>query len=111
MASVHRADLHGLDGSVTPVALKRMLPQAVAQRELRLAFRHEARLMRYLKHPNIAATYDAGNYRETEFIAMEYVPGYTLLEIVQHCGKTVGSVPEPITLNIAAQLCAALDYA
>src|SRR5689334_6399512 len=107
MASVHRAELCGLDGSRTPVALKRMLPQAAAQRELRLAFRHEGRLMRHLKHPNIAVTYDAGNYRETEFIAMEYVAGPTLLELVDHCRDTVGHIPEPITLNIAAQICAA----
>jgi serine/threonine-protein kinase len=111
MATVHRAELVGADGTKTDVALKRMLPEAVVKRELRLAFRHEARLMRYLHHANIPKTYDAGNYRETEFIAMEYVAGPTILDIFRHCGPTVGFVPEPITLNIAAQLCDALDYA
>jgi eukaryotic-like serine/threonine-protein kinase len=111
MASVHRAELRGADGTTKEVALKRMLPEAVVQRQLRLAFRHEARLMRYLSHPNIPKTYDAGNYRETEFIAMEYVGGPTLRDLFFHAGKTVGFVPEPIVLNLSAQLCDALDYA
>ncbi|HUS30250.1 MAG TPA: serine/threonine-protein kinase, partial [Kofleriaceae bacterium] len=111
MASVHRAELRGADGTTKEVALKRMLPEAVVQRQLRLAFRHEARLMRYLDHPNIPKTYDAGNYRETEFISMEYIGGPTLRDVFAHSGKTVGFVPEPVALNIVAQLCDALDYA
>lgn len=111
MASVHRAELRGADGTTKEVALKRMLPEAVVQRQLRLAFRHEARIMRYLHHPNIPKTYDAGNYRETEFIAMEYVGGPTLRDLFSQSSKTVGFVPEPIVLNLAAQLCDALDYA
>jgi serine/threonine-protein kinase len=47
----------------------------------------------------------------TYFIAMEYVRGPTLKELVTHCGATVGGVPEPITLYLTAQLCDALDHA
>jgi serine/threonine protein kinase len=42
---------------------------------------------------------------------MEYLPGPTLKQLVQHCGMTVGAVPTPIVLNVAAQICDALDYA
>src|SRR5947208_16588989 len=101
MASVHRAELVGADGTRTEVALKRMLPEAVVQRQLRLAFRHEARLMKYLHHPNIPKTYDAGNYRETEFIAMEYVGGTTLRDLFVQSARTVHVIPEPIVLGIA----------
>src|ERR1043165_8169055 len=95
MATVHRAELVGADGTKTDVALKRMLPEAVVKRELRLAFRHEARLMRYLHHANIPKTYDAGNYRETEFIAMEYVAGPTILDIFRRSARTAVFAPEP----------------
>jgi serine/threonine protein kinase len=99
------------DGSIREVALKRMRPEAVTRRDMRLAFRHEGRLMKHLHHPNIAETYDVGNYRETEFIVMEFVPGPTLQRLIAQCGQTVGSVPTPIALNLAGQICDALDYA
>lgn len=109
MASVHRAELPAKAGAARQVALKRLLP--TLKRELVALFLDEARLLRYLRHPNIAETYDSGRVFGTYFIAMEYVPGRTLRDLVEHCGKTVGSVPEPITLNLAAQLCDALDHA
>lgn len=109
MATVHRAELPQRDGSRKQVALKRLLP--TLQREIVALFLDEARLLRFLHHPNIAATYDSGKVFGTYFIAMEYVRGPTLKELVSHCATTVGGVPEPITLYLAAQLCDALDHA
>ena len=108
MATVHRAELHTPRG-VQHVALKRLVP--TLQRELVALFLDEARLLRHLQHPNIAATYDSGRVFGTYFIAMEHVRGPTLKEAIEHCGVTVGSVPQPITLSLAAQLCDALDHA
>jgi serine/threonine protein kinase len=111
MSSVHLAEVADKDGSTKLVALKRLLPRAAARKELRASFLHEARLTPYLHHPNIAATYDSGKVGESSYIAMEYVPGPTLKELVEHCGATVGNVPTEITLNIVAQVCEALDHA
>lgn len=108
MATVHRAEREVARG-VQQVALKRLVP--TMQRELVALFLDEARLLRYLQHPNIAATCDSGRVFGTYFIAMEYVRGPTLKQLVEHCGVTVGSVPQPIALNLAAQLCDALDHA
>ncbi len=108
MATVHRAELRS-PRATKQVALKRLLP--TLKRELVSLFLDEAKLLRYLEHPNIAATYDSGRVFGTYFIAMEYVAGPTLKELVEQCAVTVGSVPQPITLNLAAQLCAALDHA
>jgi serine/threonine protein kinase len=108
MATVHRAELTARDGT-HEVALKRLLP--TMQKELVALFLDEARLLRYLQHPNIAATYDSGRVFGTYFIAMEYVRGPTLKELVEQCSVTTGSVPQAITLNMAAQLCDALDHA
>ncbi len=108
MATVHRAEIQD-KGGVRQVALKRMIP--TLKREVVQLFLDEARLLRYLKHPNIADTYDSGKVFGSYYIAMEYVRGPTLKELVAHCGMTVGAVPQPITLNLAAQLCDALDHA
>ncbi|MBA3503304.1 MAG: serine/threonine protein kinase, partial [Deltaproteobacteria bacterium] len=108
MATVHRAELSTREGK-QEVALKRLLP--TMQKELVALFLDEARLLRYLKHPNIATTFDSGRVFGTYFIAMEYVRGPTLKELVEHCAVTTGSVPQAITLNLGAQLCDALDHA
>jgi len=108
MATVHRAELPTV-GGIQQVALKRLVP--TMKRELVALFLDEARLLRYLQHPNIAATCDSGRVFGTYFIAMEYVRGPTLKELVEQCGVTVGWVPQAITLNLAAQLCDALDHA
>ncbi len=109
MATVHRAVQELPRGGTREVALKRLLPSL--QRELVALFLDEAKLLRYLDHPNIAATYDSGRVFGTYFIAMEYVRGATLKELVEHCAVTTGSVPQPIALFLAAQLCEALDHA
>jgi eukaryotic-like serine/threonine-protein kinase len=108
MATVHRAELTTPRGT-QQVALKRLVP--TMKRELVALFLDEARLLRYLQHPNIAAASDSGRMFGTYFIVMEHVRGPTLKELVEHCRVTVGSVPEPVTLNLAAQLCDALDHA
>ena len=108
MATVHRAELATKTG-VQQVALKRLFP--TLQRELVSLFLDEARLLRYLQHPNIAATFDSGRVFGTYFIAMEHVRGPTLKQLIEHCSVTVGSVPQAITLNLAAQLCDALEHA
>jgi serine/threonine protein kinase len=108
MATVHRAERPAA-GGVQQVALKRLVP--TMQRELVALFLDEARLLRHLQHPNIAATWDSGRVFGRYFIAMEYIRGPTLKELVEHCGVTVGSVPQAITLDLAAQLCDALDHA
>jgi serine/threonine-protein kinase len=109
MATVHRAELPQRDGSKKQIALKRLMP--TYQKEIVALFLDEARLLRYLHHPNIAETYDSGKVFGTYFIAMEYAKGPTLKELVAHCSATVGAVPQEITLSLAAQLCDALDHA
>jgi serine/threonine-protein kinase len=108
MATVHRAEIEER-GRTRQVALKRLIP--TLQKEIVNLFLDEARLLRYLKHANIAQTYTSGKIFGTHFIAMEYVKGPTLKELVTHCGQTVGAVPQPVALNLAAQLCDALDHA
>lgn len=108
MATVHRAEQDTPRG-VRQVALKRLVP--TLDRKLVALFLDEARLQRYLHHPNIPETYDSGRVFGTYFIAMEYIPGRTLKELIAHCRAVVGPVPQSIVLNLAAQICDALDYA
>jgi len=108
MATVHRAERDTPKG-LQEVALKRLTP-SLDEKPVKW-FLDEARLLRYLHHPNIANTYDSGRVFGTYFIAMEYVKGPTIRELIQHCSTTVGPVPQAIVLNLMGQLCDALDYA
>ncbi len=108
LASVHLARSPAIKN---PVALKRLYPHIATIRELVGSFIDEARLARYLQHPGIARIYEYGRLRGTYFIAFEFVPGPTLLQFQQHCTAHVGRIPVPVVLEIAYQLCDALDHA
>ena len=108
MASVHRAE-QDTPAGIKQIALKRLTP-TLDKKSVGL-FLDEARLLRYLHHQNIPETYDSGRVYGTYFIAMEYIEGSTVKSLIDHCSATVGPVPVPIVLNLASQLCDALDYA
>ena len=75
------------------------------------AFTHEARLASHLRHANCAQTYDLGKVDDTYFIAMEYVPGPTLHQIIKHCNAAAGLCPIPVAVNILLQVLDGLDHA
>jgi len=111
MATVNRAEMRGLAGFRKRVALKRLHPHIAKDPSMLQSFVHEARLASYLHHPNIAQTYDLGRAGDSYFIAMEYVPGPTLAQLLRRTAAAAVSVPIPIALAILSQLCDALDYA
>ena len=111
MATVHVAETRSGGGFRKRVALKRLLRHAAENPELVRLFIDEARLSRYLKHANIAQTYDFGKVGDTYFMAMELVQGPTLTQLVRQTKETIGVIPFPITMNILIQVLDALDYA
>ncbi len=111
MASVHMADWRPPGGIARRVALKRLFPHIADNAELVAMFIDEARLARYLKHPNIAQVYEFGRIEGTYFIAFELVKGPTVQQLARHCAEHVGYIPVPIVLEIGMQLCEALYHA
>jgi serine/threonine protein kinase len=110
MAQVHRAVAANADVPRS-VALKRMLSHIAASEDMVKSFVREARLASYLRHQNVAQTYDLGRVGDTYFIVMELITGRNLREVLRHCGATTGPMPVPVALNILNQICDALDYA
>ncbi len=111
MATVHRAELPGIEGFSKQVALKRMLPILATNEEVVKAFVREARLASYLQHVNCAQTYELGNIDGTYFIAMELIQGRSLRDVMDRCDAKQISMPVPIALDILNQVLDALDYA
>ena len=110
MAQVHRAVAANSDVK-RPVALKRMLSHIASSEDMVKSFVREARLASYLRHSNVAQTYDLGRVGDTYYIVMELITGRNLREVLRHCGATTGPMPVPCALNILNQVCDALDYA
>ncbi len=89
-----------------PVAVKVLPPERVTDPERRLRFIQEARAASALNHPNIVHVYDIDQAGGTDFIAMEYVPGKPLDELIPRKGMRLGD-----TLKYAIQIADALAAA
>ncbi len=89
------------------VALKVLHPALSAHPELQQRFRREARSAGRLVHPNIVIVFDAAEDRGTSFLVMEYLDGPTLATVIEREGPL--SVQRSV--QIAIQICDALDYA
>jgi serine/threonine-protein kinase len=63
------------------VALKRILPHLVHEREFVEMFLDEAKLVARINHPNVVQIFDFGKAETTFYIAMEYLAGADLATV------------------------------
>lgn len=103
MGVVYRAQDTNLERMV---ALKVLPPGMMSDNSLRLRFVREAKAASALHHPNIITIYDIGSSDGIEFIAMEYVQGNTLRDILTRKRLSVSEA-----LNYAIQSAQALHAA
>jgi serine/threonine protein kinase len=89
------------------VALKVLLPGLVNDPGYMERFHLEARAIAKLRHPNIVTIYDEGNERGVHFIAMEFLEGKDLHQLV----KEKGSLQIQEAVEMAKCIAGALDYA
>jgi serine/threonine protein kinase len=82
MAELFLADYLREDGFRKTVAVKKVLPHLADNRDFIDMFIREARLAALLQHPNVVQIADFGKIQNAYFIAMEYVEGKNLAEIM-----------------------------
>jgi serine/threonine-protein kinase len=70
-------------------------------------FRREAKNAAALNHPSIVSIYDRGEAEDTYYIAMEYLDGRTLKELI--VGR--GAAPINVAIEYARQILSALRFA
>lgn len=102
----------GVDPAINrPVALKTIRLDFVADQtemeELRDRLTREARAAGKLSHPNIVTIYDIGAEKNLHYIAMEYLEGQTLENLI----KRRVQFSYKIIANIISQICKAMQYA
>jgi len=83
MGQVFRAHDPRLDRRV---AIKTLTAAGLADQTLAIRFRQEGRAAARLNHPNIVHVYDVGIEGDTAYLVLEYVPGGSLHDRVEHHG-------------------------
>ena len=89
------------------VALKLLNDRHANDEQFVERFRREAQSAAGLNHPNIVSIFDRGQAEGTYYIAMEYLEGRTLKELLVRNGPS----PVPIAIDYARQILGALGFA
>lgn len=103
MGVVYRAHDTRLDRDV---ALKVLPPERSSDAEGRRRLIQEARAASALNHPNIVTIYEVGFERGVDFIAMEYVEGQVLAQVIPK-----GGLPAARAIDYAIGIASALQKA
>jgi len=111
MSTLFLALARGAAGFSKLVVLKRVLPGMAGQRDFVKRFLEEARVMAGFSHPYIAQVFDLDQADKDYFLAMEFVPGATLLEIVNACIEDSEQMPSGLALAAVRDTALALHYA
>ncbi|GLH73185.1 hypothetical protein GETHLI_16870 [Geothrix limicola] len=97
----------GVDPSIgREVAIKTILPASAQGGEAKERFSREARAAGVLNHPNLVTIYEFGEDQGVLYIAMEFVRGHDLDELLQEQSLTRSEA-----LEVLAQVCDGLGFA
>ena len=111
MAEVFKAKAFGVEGFERIIAIKRILPNMADDDEFINMFVDEARIAVQLSHANIVQIYELGKFEGQYYIAMEYVSGKDLRQILDFYRKRDELLPLPAAAYLASKICDGLDYA
>jgi serine/threonine-protein kinase len=93
-----------------PVALKVLLPEFSKDEEEMQRFVRAMKTVLPLRHPNLIAVYGAGKSGPHCWVAMEYIAGETLTEVIQRIG-VASMLDWKHTYRVAVEVGRALAYA
>ena len=86
------------------VALKVLPRSRRMDRRARARFMREARASAQLEHPNIVTTYDVGQEGEITYLALQYIEGQSLYQVIRQQGRLAPSLAADITYQVALAL-------
>jgi serine/threonine protein kinase len=108
MAEVFRARAHGPGGYQRELIIKRVLPHLAQDPSFIRAFVDEAKILGMLHHPNIVGVYDFGEDPGGHYLALEYLDGPSLAEIMDRRQHEGAPVPIGVAAFIAREICLGL---
>lgn len=106
MAEIHLATDRGSHGFERLVVIKRILPHLAERPDFIQMFLQEARVQARVNHPNVVQIYELDEADGLPFIAMEYVDGSSLRELVKTGADAGHPLPIGVVVNLVSQACA-----
>ena len=112
MAEVYRARLRD-DVSRQPrlLAIKVMRPQLAREARFVDMFHREGQLALLLRNRCIVETVEIGKIEGRHYIAMEYIGGRDLTQVLRRCQESNQRIPVPHAVYIAARIAEGLHFA
>ncbi|HEY8209875.1 MAG TPA: serine/threonine-protein kinase, partial [Myxococcaceae bacterium] len=98
-------------GAKEPLVMKWILPHLSTDPSFVQMLLNEARVAARLNHPNVARILDLGEADGTFYIAMEYVRGEDLGQLMRQAWRVGQWISHPVSMRIMSECCAALAYA
>ncbi|MEL6547180.1 MAG: serine/threonine-protein kinase, partial [Myxococcota bacterium] len=111
MGEIFYGKIAGVEGFEREVAIKKMLPHLSADRSFIDMMVKEAKLTVLLNHPNIVQVFDLAREGDEYYIAMEYVPGTNVGQLLELCFKRRVFLPVEVCLFITMKVLRGLAYA
>jgi serine/threonine protein kinase len=111
MAEVFLAKAAGPMGFEKTLVVKRILPHLAEDPAFVEMFLSEAKLAAQLNHPNIVQIFDFGEADDTYFLAMEYIDGLNLREIIRRAGELSLTLQVAVCARIISAACEGLAFA
>jgi serine/threonine-protein kinase len=111
MARVVLATLRGAGGFEKKLVVKQIRDELASDDEFVKRFVEEAKTTVALAHPNIVPVYELGVELGTYFLAMEFVEGASLADLLRAGGGEKRALTPDEGAYVGIEVCRALDYA
>ncbi|WP_394827040.1 protein kinase domain-containing protein [Pendulispora albinea] len=111
MASVHLARMDGLGGFQKWVAIKKIHAHLLEDESFVQMFLDEARIVARISHSNVATVFELGKHEDCYWIAMEYLHGEPLRELMRRTEELGTPMPPEIACRVIADAAEGLHAA
>ena len=111
MAEIYLARQKTQLGATRRCVVKQILPELASYPAFSEMLVHEAKLAARLSHANVVQVFDLGREDGRLFIAMEYVEGFDLNDLLRRCSRTKVALPFGLAVHVVREALKGLDYA
>ncbi|HEV3191319.1 MAG TPA: serine/threonine-protein kinase [Polyangiaceae bacterium] len=91
--------------------VKQIVPELASDRTFSEMLVHEAKLAARLNHANVVQVLDLGREDGRLFIAMEYVEGFDLNDLLRRCSRANVPLPFELGIHVVSEALKGLNYA
>jgi serine/threonine-protein kinase len=111
MAEIYLARQKTDLGATRLCVVKQILPALAGDSQFSDMLVHEAKLAARLNHANVVQVFDLGRADERLFIAMDYVEGFDLNDLLKRCSRAKVPMPFELAVHVLREALRGLDYA